>query len=84
MTERTLVAEDAGTEATGTLDEARVEAFAGRLFELYTGGLLTFMVDIGHRTGLFAAAAAGPRPAPSWRPGPTSRSATCGSGWARW
>jgi len=43
-----------------TLDEARVEAFAGRLFELYTGGMLTFMVDIGHRTGLFAAAAAGP------------------------
>jgi SAM-dependent methyltransferase len=43
-----------------TLDEARVEAFAGRMFELYTGGLLTFLVDIGHRTGLFAAAAAGP------------------------
>jgi SAM-dependent methyltransferase len=43
-----------------TLDEARVEAFAGRLFELYTGGLLTFLVDIGHRTGLFAAAADGP------------------------
>jgi hypothetical protein len=43
-----------------TLVEARVEAFAGRLFELYTGGLLTFLVDIGHRTGLFAAAAAGP------------------------
>jgi SAM-dependent methyltransferase len=60
MTQRTLVAEDVGTGATGTLDEARVEAFAGRLFELYTGGLLTFMVDIGHRTGLFAAAAAGP------------------------
>ena len=60
MTERTLVAEEAGTEATETLDEARVEAFAGRLFELYTGGLLTFLVDIGHRTGLFTAAAAGP------------------------
>ena len=43
-----------------TVDPARVEAFAGRLFELYTGGLLTFLVDIGHRTGLFAAAAAGP------------------------
>ena len=46
--------------AAGTLDPERVEAFAGRLFELYTGGLLTFMVDIGHRTGLFTAAAAGP------------------------
>jgi SAM-dependent methyltransferase len=43
-----------------TLDEARVEAFAGRLFELYTGGLLSSMIDIGHRTGLFTAAAAGP------------------------
>ncbi|HEV3015159.1 MAG TPA: class I SAM-dependent methyltransferase [Actinomycetota bacterium] len=60
MTESTLAAEDLGTVATGTLDEARIEAFAGRLFELYTGGMLTFMVDIGHRTGLFAAAAAGP------------------------
>ncbi len=60
MTGSTLAPEDLGTAATGTLDEARVEAFAGRLFELYTGGMLTFMVDIGHRTGLFAAAAAGP------------------------
>jgi SAM-dependent methyltransferase len=49
-----------GAATTATLDEARVEAFAGRLFELYTGGMLTFMVDIGHRTGLFEAAAAGP------------------------
>jgi SAM-dependent methyltransferase len=60
MTGSTLAAESLGTDMAGTLDQARVEAFAGRLFELYTGGLLTFMVDIGHRTGLFAAAAAGP------------------------
>ncbi len=46
---------------TGQLDEAGVEAFAGRLFELYTGGMLTFMIDIGHRTGLFAAARGRPR-----------------------
>jgi SAM-dependent methyltransferase len=55
--------EEAGAMTGSTLetvDPARVEAFAGRLFELYTGGLLTFLVDIGHRTGLFAAAAAGP------------------------
>jgi SAM-dependent methyltransferase len=52
-------AEDAASAAE-TLDPAGVEAFAWRLFELYTGGLLTFLVDIGHRTGLFAAAAAGP------------------------
>jgi SAM-dependent methyltransferase len=60
MTGSTLAPENLETETTGTLDEARVEAFAGRLFELYTGGMLTFMIDIGHRTGLFAAAAAGP------------------------
>jgi hypothetical protein len=60
MTGDTLTHEDLGPSATGPLDEARVEAFAGRLFELFTGGMLTFMVDHGHRTGLFAAAAAGP------------------------
>jgi hypothetical protein len=43
-----------------TLDQAEVEAFAGRLMELYTGGMLTCLVDIGHRTGLFAALAEGP------------------------
>jgi SAM-dependent methyltransferase len=57
MTGSTLAPESA---ATGTLDEAGVEAFAGRLFELYGGGMLTLMVDVGHRTGLLAAAAAGP------------------------
>jgi SAM-dependent methyltransferase len=49
-----------GPTLTETFDPARAEAFAGRLFEFYTGGLLSLMVDIGHRTGLFAAAAAGP------------------------
>jgi SAM-dependent methyltransferase len=49
-----------GTTLTETFDQDRAEAFAGRLLELYTGGLLGLMVDIGHRTGLFAAAAAGP------------------------
>jgi hypothetical protein len=42
------------------IDQARAEAFAGRLFELYTSGLLTLMVDIGFRTGLFEAAVRGP------------------------
>ena len=41
------------------IDAARVEEFAGELFGLYTGGMLTFMVDLGHRTGLFEAATAG-------------------------
>jgi hypothetical protein len=60
MTGSTLAAEDLASGPRGTLDEARVEAFAGRLFELYTGGMLTLMVDLGYRTGLFTAAAAGP------------------------
>jgi SAM-dependent methyltransferase len=60
MTGSTLAHEDATTDTTRTFDPARAEAFAGRLFELYTGGMLTIMIDIGHRTGLFAAAAAGP------------------------
>jgi len=48
------------TTTTTPLDEDRVEAFAGELFETYTRGLLSFMIDIGYRTGLFEAAARGP------------------------
>jgi SAM-dependent methyltransferase len=43
-----------------TVDERTIDEFAGRLFGLYTSGLLTYMIDIGHRTGLFQAAALGP------------------------
>ncbi|MDQ3944928.1 MAG: class I SAM-dependent methyltransferase [Actinomycetota bacterium] len=42
------------------LDRAAVQEFARRLFGLYTSGILTLMVDIGHRTGLFEALAKGP------------------------
>jgi 2-polyprenyl-3-methyl-5-hydroxy-6-metoxy-1,4-benzoquinol methylase len=45
---------------TTTLDESRVEEFAGELLGHYTSGMITLMVDLGHRTGLFAAAAEGP------------------------
>ena len=38
------------------VDEQAAEAFAGRLFELFTGAALSYLIDIGHRTGLFAAA----------------------------
>ena len=41
------------------LDEARIEAFAGRMFGTYTAAMLTYMVDLGHRTGLFETLAAG-------------------------
>jgi SAM-dependent methyltransferase len=37
------------------VDKAQVQEFARKLFGLYTGGILTLMVDIGHRTGLFQA-----------------------------
>jgi SAM-dependent methyltransferase len=42
------------------VDEAAVAAFAERIFGLYRDGLLVLMLDLGHRTGLFEAAASGP------------------------
>jgi 2-polyprenyl-3-methyl-5-hydroxy-6-metoxy-1,4-benzoquinol methylase len=42
-----------------TLDRQRIQDFARRLFGHYTSGMLALMVDIGHRTGLFEAAAKG-------------------------
>jgi SAM-dependent methyltransferase len=36
------------------------EEFAGRLLGLYTGATLTYLIDVGRRTGLLEAAAAGP------------------------
>ena len=48
------------TTTYSSVDEQAVEEFAGRLFELFTGGMLTYLIDIGRRTGLFTAAAAGP------------------------
>ena len=44
----------------GAFDGAKAEAFGGRIMSILTGSLLNSMVDIGHRTGLFAAAAEGP------------------------
>lgn len=43
----------------GTVDEARVEAFAGRLLESYTEAMVTLMIDLAARTGLLDALAAG-------------------------
>jgi SAM-dependent methyltransferase len=42
------------------LDKKRVQEFARKLFGHYTSGMLSFMVVIGHRTGLFNALAEGP------------------------
>ncbi|MPY77582.1 MAG: methyltransferase domain-containing protein [Actinophytocola sp.] len=43
-----------------SIDQTAVDDFAERLFGDYTSGMVTLMIDIGHRTGLFDAAAAGP------------------------
>lgn len=41
------------------MDDLRTRAFGDRLQELVTGGALTMMIAIGHRTGLLEAAAGG-------------------------
>ncbi|MFC7614425.1 hypothetical protein ACFQV2_13725 [Actinokineospora soli] len=41
------------------LAPSKAEEFAEALFDTYTKSLTTFMIDIGHRTGLFDAAARG-------------------------
>ena len=46
--------------ATDTaFDPAKVEAFAGKLLPILANGLVSHMIDLGDRTGLFAAAAGG-------------------------
>jgi SAM-dependent methyltransferase len=42
------------------MQQEQVQQFAGQLLNIYTGGVLTELIDIGYRTGLFEAAAAGP------------------------
>ena len=48
-----------GGDMEQTPDRKRVQEFARKLFSHYTSGMLTLMVDIGHRTGLFEAATRG-------------------------
>jgi SAM-dependent methyltransferase len=45
---------------TPVIDEEKASAFADQLVGFYTGSFVTFMVDLGHRTGLFDAAGQGP------------------------
>lgn len=42
------------------IDRQRVQDFARKLFGHYTSGILTLLVQVGHKTGLFEAAAKGP------------------------
>ena len=74
---------DGATLDGATFDGAKAEAFGGRIMSILSGSLLSSMVDIGHRTGLFAAAAEGWRPASSWPTGPGCASGTCANGSAR-
>jgi len=43
-----------------TFDPAKAEAFGAKIMTILGGSLLSSMVNIGHRTGLFEAAAQGP------------------------
>jgi SAM-dependent methyltransferase len=46
-------------QAVAVSNAERVEEFSLELLSHYTSGMLTLMVDLGHRTGLFAAAVEG-------------------------
>lgn len=56
----TIDTNNSTTASHADIDEAAVEEFAGRLFGLFTGGALTYLIEIGRRTGLFDAAAGQP------------------------
>jgi hypothetical protein len=45
---------------TAVFDPTEMEQFAGQLVSIYAGSMLSYMIDIGHRTGLFTAGAQGP------------------------
>ena len=47
------------TTTETVFDGAKAGAFGGHIMSILKGSLLSSMVDIGHRTGLFAAAAEG-------------------------
>ncbi len=66
------------------LDRKRVQEFARKLFGHYTSGMLALMVDVGHRTGLFEAAAKGAATSAELAERAGSTSATFASGSARW
>jgi SAM-dependent methyltransferase len=55
----TTIANRPVTEQTD-VDAAAVEEFASKLVETITGGLITALIEIGRRTGLFELTAAGP------------------------
>jgi SAM-dependent methyltransferase len=48
------------TTTVATIDEQKAQAFAEQLLGHYVGSFVTYMIELGHRTGLFAAATEGP------------------------
>ena len=42
------------TTGTTATDPTAVEQFLGQLISIYTGSMLTYMIDLGRRTGLFS------------------------------
>jgi SAM-dependent methyltransferase len=51
---------DTAPAPTPPIDETAAGAFAERVFAAYTGGMVTLMIDLAHRTGLLETLAAGP------------------------
>jgi SAM-dependent methyltransferase len=48
------------TTTNTELDPGELEAWGERVLSIYSGSMLSYMIDIGHRTGLLAAASKGP------------------------
>jgi SAM-dependent methyltransferase len=48
------------TATPASIDAAEAEQFTGHIVSILSGSMLSYMIDLGDRTGLFAAAASGP------------------------
>jgi|HubBroStandDraft_1064217.scaffolds.fasta_scaffold635688_1 hypothetical protein len=73
-------------EVRGVTDETTVTegGFAERLGGILTGGMLSLMISVGYRTGLFdAMETLPPSSSPTSRRQPDWTSVTCASGWGR-
>ena len=74
---------DGATLDRATFDRAKAEAFGGHVMSILAGSLLSSMVDIGYRTGLFAAAAKSPATSEQLAAGAGLANGTCANGSAR-
>lgn len=69
--------------ADPVFDQARSEAFAGRMMDVLNGAGITLMLSIGHQVGLFDTLADLPPPASRSQRRPGCTSATCANGSGR-